>query len=243
MQLALKIRIGLLCFSYSYYFCLAMVASVLITKPATAQQANPDLILEAQASAKAPLGILEKLAAGQNQELIVVYDDTKIQKEASNLRRQKALSQDNPQVLAFKVAQYAQKKQQVLSKTGTNGIQVVKDYSHLPMSFVRFGSKAALVRFLASSDVVRVYKNEIRQRSLTQSLPLIGQPSVATAGHIGSGTTVAVLDSGVDYTRSAFGSCTSPTQPSGCKVVYAQDFATNDNQLDDSSGHGKLKDT
>ena len=46
-----------------------------------------------------------------------------------------------------------------------------------------------------------------------------------------------MLDSGVDYTRSVFGSCTSITQPSGCKVVYAQDFATNDNQLDDD-GHG-----
>ncbi|MBW4665709.1 MAG: S8 family serine peptidase, partial [Chroococcus sp. CMT-3BRIN-NPC107] len=238
MQLHSKLRAILLCCSYSSYFCLATVGNVLLTKPAKAQPATPSsAILEAQASAKAPLGVLESLDAGQNQELIIVYEDTKIQKKASNLRRKQALSQDNSQVLAFKVAQYAKKKQQVLAKVGTSDIQVVKDYSHLPMSFVRFQSKAALVRFLVSSDVVRVYKNELRQPSLNQSLPLIGQPPVAAAGHTGIGTTVAVLDSGTDYTRSAFGSCTSPNVPSGCKVVYAQDFATNDNSLDDD-GHG-----
>jgi subtilisin family serine protease len=231
MQLHLRFRANLLYCAY-FYSCLAISGSVLIAKPAQAQPA-PTSIPEA----KAPLGVLQSLEAGRNQELIVIYDDTKIQKAASNRRRQQALNQEDPQVLAFKVAQYAQRKQQVLSQVGTNGIQVIKDYSHLPISFVRFQSKAALTRFLASSDIVRVYKNETRQLSLVQSLPLIGQPPVAAAGRIGNGTTVAVIDTGVDYTRAAFGSCTSPTQPNGCKVVYAQDFAANDNQLDDD-GHG-----
>ena len=231
MQLYLKLRASLLYCAY-FYLGLAIAGNVLVAKPAQGQQ-TPTSITEA----KAPSGVLESLEAGQDQELIVIYNDTKIQKEASNRRRQKALNQENAQVLAFKVAQYAQRKQQVLSQVGTNGIQVIKVYSHLPVSFVRFQSKTALIRFLASSDIVRVYKNETRQLSLVQSLPLIGQPPVAAAGRIGNGTTVAVIDTGVDYTRAAFGSCTSPTQPNGCKVVYAQDFATNDNQSD-NDGHG-----
>jgi subtilisin family serine protease len=48
---------------------------------------------------------------------------------------------------------------------------------------------------------------------------------------------VAVLDTGVDYTRSAFGSCTAPAVPSTCRVVYAVDTAPNDGQLD-ANGHG-----
>lgn len=232
MQLYLKLRAGLLC-----YFYLTIAGSVLLTKPASAQQKQTPPTTETQeAVAKAPSGLLDNFKASQNRELIVIYDDTKIQKEAASLRRQQALNQENSQILAFKVAQYAKRKQQILSKVGASGIQVVEDYSHLPLSFVRFQSKAALIRLLASSDVVRVYRNETRARSLVQSLPLIGQPAVAAAGRTGSGTTVAVLDTGVDYTRSAFG-CTSPAQPIGCKVVYAQDFATDDNQLDDD-GHG-----
>ncbi len=231
MQLNLQLLASLLC-----YFYLTIAGNVLLPKPASAQQKQTPPTTEAQAAAKAPPGLLDNLKAGQNQELIVVYDDTKIQKEAASLRRQQALSQENSQILAFKVAWYAKRKQQILSKVGTSGIQVVKDYSHLPLSFVRFQSKAALIRLLANADVVRVYRNETRQRSLVQSLPLIGQPAVAAAGRNGSGTTVAVLDTGVDYTRSAFG-CTSPAQPIGCKVVYAQDFATGDNKLDDD-GHG-----
>ncbi len=235
MKSSLRLRAGLLCCSY-FYLCLATVGNALLAKPAQAQQ-DPTSITEAQAAAKAPFGVLESLDAGQSQELIVVYDDTKIQKEAANLRRQQALSQENSQIVAFKVAQYAKKKQQILSKVGLSGIQVVKDYSHLPMSFVRFQSKAALIRFLKNSDVVRVYKNEENQPLLNQSLPLIGQPPVAAAGRIGNGTTVVVIDTGVDYRHSAFGSCTSPTQPNGCRVVYAQDFGIDDKQLD-NDGHG-----
>jgi hypothetical protein len=47
---------------------------------------------------------------------------------------------------------------------------------------------------------------------------------------------VAVLDTGCDYTRAAFGSCSSPGA-AGCKVAYANDFATSDSSLDDN-GHG-----
>ena len=158
---------------FLFLFSLGYGGKCFTNKTCDRATSRPTSTSEVQASAKAPLGILESLAAGENQELIVIYDDTKIQEEASNLRRQKFLSQDNPQILAFKVAQYVKRKQQVLAKVGTSGIQVIKDYSHLPLSFVRFQSKAALIRFLASSDVVKVYKNELRQHSLTQSLPLI----------------------------------------------------------------------
>jgi hypothetical protein len=40
---------------------------------------------------------------------------------------------------------------------------------------------------------------------------------------------------GLEYTRPAFGPCTAPGVPAAtCKVVYMQDFATDDGMLDES---------
>ncbi len=58
-----------------------------------------------------------------------------------------------------------------------------------------------------------------------------------TLGTTGQGVSVAVLDTGVDYTRSAFGSCTAPGVPAGCRVIAAKEIAPADGQLD-ADGHG-----
>ena len=68
-------------------------------------------------------------------------------------------------------------------------------------------------------------------------MPLINQPPVAAAGFAGTGTVVAVLDTGVDYTKAAFGSCSGPGYSAGCKVIAAYDFAPLDYSKDDD-GHG-----
>lgn len=53
------------------------------------------------------------------------------------------------------------------------------------------------------------------------------------SGYTGAGTTVCVLDSGVDFARAAFGSCSAPGIPAGCKLVAAVDMAANDGMLHD----------
>src|SRR6266545_1134931 len=57
----------------------------------------------------------------------------------------------------------------------------------------------------------------------------------AAAGYDGTGGTVALLDTGVDYTRPEFGSCAKPGK--GCQVIAAVDIAPPAGQADDS-GHG-----
>jgi Ca2+-binding RTX toxin-like protein len=118
-------------------------------------------------------------------------------------------------------------------------LRVLDDYRTLPVLFVRLGSRAELARLRADPSVVGIGADRREKASLTQSLPLIGQPAAAAAGFTGGGTAVAVLDSGLDYTRSAFGSCSSPGTP-GCKVVVAQDFAPDDGMRDDPAAglHG-----
>jgi len=74
------------------------------------------------------------------------------------------------------------------------------------------------------------------QRFLANTLPLIEQPGAAAQGGVGTGTTIAVLDTGVDYTLAPF-NCTAPGVPAGCRVVATLEAAPNDFQLDDN-GHG-----
>jgi hypothetical protein len=136
-------------------------------------------------------------------------------------------------------------KADVLDAAGGEA-EVLKPYRYLSASFVRFHSAAALLHVLADPRVASIAASRVGTLSLAESLPLIRQPDVVNAGYkTGGGTYIAVLDTGVDYTNSAFGNCTSPNTPSTCKVFYAKDFTTgpdnvtvqDDGQLDDD-GHG-----
>lgn len=126
----------------------------------------------------------------------------------------------------------------VLATLPTNDAVMLQDFRHIPMAFLRLRDGAALARLLARPEVAAVYENTRLYPHLSELLPLIGQPQVSQVmGRTGSGAAVAVLDTGVDYTRSEFGSCTAPGVPTGCRVVAALDTAPDDNARD-ANGHG-----
>ena len=186
---------------------------------------------------KASLQLLEKMDAGTSQDFIVIYDDNATKKEAQILESEMGLASHYNLMVEHKATRYAETKQEILSVIGSHEATVLKHYSHLPLSFVRVHSREALDRLLAHPGVVGVYEDTVERLALAESLPLVGQPQVAAQGNLGAGTAIAVLDTGVNYTNSAFGSCTSPGLPANCKVVYAQDFAPSDGKLDEG-GHG-----
>ena len=116
--------------------------------------------------------------------------------------------------------------------------RVERRYEHLPIVAMTLSSDRALRAVARHPDTVLVVADTPNEAFLTQSLSLIDQPVAVADGKIGAGATVAVLDTGVKYTLSAFGSCTAPGAPATCKVSAAQDFAPSDGLLDDASGHG-----
>lgn len=117
------------------------------------------------------------------------------------------------------------------------GVQLLRDYNNLPIAFYRISNKEALVDLLNDPNVKPVYPNRINQATTMESLPLINQPQANTKGFNGTGSSVAVLDTGVNYLHSDFG-CTAVNSPSStCRVVYAFDSAPDDGSLDDN-GHG-----
>lgn len=118
----------------------------------------------------------------------------------------------------------------------SSGARLLRAYRHVPFASVALRGERALAALAADPRTHVVVDDVPLRASLAHSLPLLHQPDVIAAGHDGTGTTVAVLDTGVDYRRSAFGACAAPGDP-GCKVALARDFATDDGARD-AHGHG-----
>jgi subtilisin family serine protease len=116
------------------------------------------------------------------------------------------------------------------------GVEVVYELDQLPMMVISTRDAELLARLRSSPEVAELWPDSANAAFDTASFAYIGQPAAADAGAIGTGATVAVLDTGLDYRNAAFGTCTTPGA-AGCRVAFAQDFAPQDNQLDDN-GHG-----
>lgn len=90
------------------------------------------------------------------------------------------------------------------------------------------------------SEVKEVYPVYPMYIDLYESVPLMGVPQVWTSvdslGRTvkGEGVTIAVIDTGVDYTHTDLGGCFGP----GCKVIGGWDLAYNDSDPMDDNGHG-----
>lgn len=187
----------------------------------TADQALSQLSAEAVNKAKAGGISLSKLVSNASNDLIVEY----------NVAEGSALNSQFPSRLSI----HASIKSRVKGKHATGNL-TLRDYYALPITFNRISDRTTLVQLLNDPEVKAVYPNLTLTSTLAQSLPLIKQPQAAAAGFNGNGSSIAVLDTGVNYTHADFG-CTAPGIPSTCKVAYAADFATDDSSLDDN-GHG-----
>jgi len=91
-----------------------------------------------------------------------------------------------------------------------------------------------------SSYVKNTYPNTIAHASLNSSVPEIGAPQVWQMSDslgqnvTGIGTTVAIVDTGIDYTHPDLGGCFGPS----CKVIGGWDFVNGDADPKDDQGHG-----
>jgi subtilisin family serine protease len=189
------------------------------------------------ASGKSSPDLTARLQRNEPVAVIVEMDAAAIDAQANARRKSRGISHDDAEILKFRSEQYRVEKDKLFNQILPRKLLVVRDYSHLPMFALRLNSIDDLNALEADARVAAVYEDRPLHMHLAQSAPLIRQPQEATLNQSGAGTTVAVLDTGVDYTRSAFGSCSAPGIPANCKVIYAQDFAPDDGALD-ADGHG-----
>jgi len=165
------------------------------------------------------------LEAGQSMNLIVEYDSAEVEQEARALRQPSDRFEPDT-VTRLRASRYADIKRRVADAMPGARLETLQDYSHLPMRFQRVRSAAALDALLAEPRVKAVYLNKPHHRVGTANLDLIAQPAASAVAYQGAGSTVAVLDDGIDYTNSAFGGCTAPGTPSSCQVIVSRDFGT-----------------
>ncbi len=177
-------------------------------------------------SAPIPIEAVNLLQSGQPVDLIIEYDASSIEQDSDALRKKSNLRFDDDAILTYKSNRYKTLKDNVDLATSNPDIKQMTDYSHLPLSFKKFHSLAALNTLSLRPEIKAIYPNTALHTVLTQSLPLINQPVVASAGERGLGTTVVVIDNGIDYTNAAFGSCTAPNVPVGCHVSVSLNFGT-----------------
>lgn len=131
---------------------------------------------------------------------------------------------------------WAGAKQDALADVAAE-LAVEATWDQLPLMAVRATTLEAAATLLAHDEVTAAFEIETYALTDAESFALIRQPSAQAGGFVGAGTSVAILDTGADYTRADLGACTSPGVPTGCRVAFAQDFAASDSNLDDN-GHG-----
>ena len=94
--------------------------------------------------------------------------------------------------------------------------------------------RKGLVKLRNHPDVLRIHKDRKAFINLAQSIPLINADTIQDLGFSGTGVTVAIIDTGVDYTHPSLGGCFG----TGCKVLGGYDFVYNDSNPMDDNGHG-----
>ena len=213
-------------------FLLAIILDALVISSVSAME------LSDKALSKIEPQVLEQFIYSDERELIFLFKDTAIAEEVRLQKAERGLSIDDWEILRTKKNAYRYTKKAVLKDFDQDEIQQLYSYDQLPMMFARVTTLEILSRLLENDHIVQVFENSKHTLSLEESLPLIGQQESYAAGHTGQGTTVAVLDSGADYRKAAFGSCVEPGVPENCKVIVAKDFTSNDDGVPDAHGHG-----
>lgn len=188
---------------------LAALALALMTPPASAAPRFVDA------------GVAAALERGESPRVIVELKDDDVRFDIAATRsRRDAL------------------KASVIARLPVDAGSVRRRYSALPMLALTLKREDALRVLQDDERIEAIYPDKRRTAIGTQALPLIGQPAAVSTGYQGAGAAVAVLDTGVDYTRSQFGACTAVATPAAsCRVVAAYEAAVEDNARD-ANGHG-----
>jgi uncharacterized repeat protein (TIGR01451 family) len=203
------------------------------------QSACPSSVIAGQTPLQLPATVNERLSAGMGQDLIVLFDDSDVEAESAVLRRNYGTHHNNDAIRAVKRTRYRSMKQSAFAGFSREEAEELRDFDQLPMSFVRIKSRSSLDRLRSDPRIRAVYQDLPVYPHTTYSLPFIGQPTTVAAGFSGSGTTVAVLDTGINYSLPAFGNCTAPGTPSSCRVAASVDVTGNNLTLNnDPKGHG-----
>lgn len=117
--------------------------------------------------------VVNSLAVGQPTEVIVLFDDSAVETAVQELRQTEGLTEAQPDsdaILNFKVREYEQIENSVLSPLASE-VEVLNNYSHLPMVAVEVNSVEGLATLLQDPNVVQAYANTYDELTGTETEP------------------------------------------------------------------------
>ena len=177
-------------------------------------------------AASVPDDVNQQVADGQAVEVIVEYDSTQVDRDLARQRARLARGVSDKALLALTQTRYQQLKLAADRAITTPDTDTITEYSHLPMRTVRVRSAQGLAALAANPLIRAIYANGTVRRTQSLDLTQIGQPTVAAVGYGGAGTTVAVIDDGIEVTNPAFG-CTAVGTPSTCSIAAYTTIVSN----------------
>lgn len=197
-----------------------------------------------------PPAVAKSLSMGLAQNLIIHFDGREVESKADSLRRDSGVAFDDEAILDLRRRLHRSIRQSAASNMSAGEYEELREYDQLPFSLIRVRSRAALDRLLSNPLVKGVYEDGLMYPQLLSSLPFIGQPATVAAGYTGAGTTVAVIDTGINYINVTYpdlGSCSSPGS-AGCRVAAVIDCSaasggnyrncSTSSSNTDTNGHG-----
>jgi len=134
------------------------------------------------------------------------------------------------------------RKQALLAAVAPLGVEVLEDQPDLPTLILGIPGDAALKAVESDPNVAGISSVQPIRLDTVQSLKAIHHdwakalPAPQGGPFMGQGTTVMVLDSGLEWRNGFFG-CPTLGAP-GCKVAKMVEFAPEDGTNDDSTRHG-----
>ena len=181
-----------------------------------------------------PASVVNAVKSGTEKRLLLI-----VRSDGPTLNLDEASQTTSGEIPPEVIAAYEDARKKVVTTAKSKGVNLEDVYSHLPI--IKFTAKSLndLVALVSDDRIMAFYEDIKLKHTANENLDLIRQPEALTTGFNGSGTSVAILDTGLDYKRAAFGPCTSPGVPAAtCRVAFVKDFATDDKTLDDGIYHG-----
>lgn len=166
--------------------------------------------------------------SGKSQRVLLIFQSTPLKVTYDKYARP-AYSEE----LAFNAFRESIAKDKAAFRDRFPLLESVRNYAEFPLQLVQLDSRSDLLAMLNSGLLVGVATDGLNRFLSSANLSFIGATRVRGWNETGAGVGIAVIDSGIDFSRAEFGSCAAAGP--GCKVRFAQDFATQDNTNDAST--------
>ena len=123
-------------------------------------------------------------------------------------------------------------RDRVIKNLDVNHVRVTRNFSYVP-GFSAEVSLEGLQQLINLTDVVSVEKDEILKAHDVQGIALMNA-SVFRGVYNGQGVSIAICDTGIDYTHPMLGGAAFPN----AKVIGGYNFGDNNSNPMDQNGHG-----